>query len=553
MDTDFEPQKRKRCDSNGTAIDGIGESIAKKRPSTAMPATDSPASPIQDASTIIIESPASPNDVKIHTESPASPIPDSPDSPPAAELTTFAPADMDCSTSSDEGELDPADATDDCLIVEQTIPVVLVLDSDVGVAADEPTVPNSDDDDDCQILDKTVPLVVLDSDMDDVPVAADIVDVPAKAVVPLMRIRFRDTATGVRLQSAVQQAIRSALFRQQIIVDTTMVVGDNDDAELELIVTECAKRTSQTASSAGQVSPSACVFMVDSAPSEDHRSQKASADVPFYSVNVAAVYDPTTLHGSAEDDAEDASRRAAARPKNVCFNCDGDHQMRDCTQPRNAQKIRENRQNFGGGTGRQERYHVDANQKFAHLEAGRVSDELRNALGMRPGDLPMHVYRMRALGYPPGWLEAAKVSGSGMALFDDKGIEMAGSGRAEGATNQGDDIEYDLKQIISYPGYNVEPEKGTYDVSRQCAIESDQIVIDIRLPLLRSPTICGCRPCRSTRVAPSCCSICVPDPPNRTNDRSTSRTYRLPMPTWTRPRLICPIQQWTWMAPKRTK
>lgn len=488
MDTDTEPQKRKRCDSNSTAIDGIGESIAKKRPSTAMPATDSPASPIrptrgikadvdvdsppshiQDASVIIIESPASANDVKIHTESPASPIQDSPDSPPAAELTTFAPADMDCSTSSDEGELDSPDATDDCLIVDQTIPLV-VLDSDIVDAADQPIVPNSEDDDDCQILDKTVPLVVLDSDLDDVPVAADVDDVPAKAVEPLMRIRFRDTATGTRLLSAVQQAIRSALFRQQIMVDMTMVASDHDDAELELIVTECDKRKSQTASLAGQASPSTCVFMVDSAPSEDHRSQKASADVPFYSVNVAAVYDPTTMHGPKEDDADEASRRGPARPKNVCFNCEGDHAMRDCTQPRNAQKIRENRQNFGGGAGRQERYHVDANQKFANLEAGRVSEELRMALGLRPGDLPMHVYRMRALGYPPGWLEAAKVSGSGLALFDDKGVEMAGGGREEGATNQGDAIEYDLKQIISYPGYNVEPDKGTYDVSSQCAI-----------------------------------------------------------------------------------
>lgn len=451
MDTQSEPQKRKRCDSDNadTATDGISTSITKKRLSNARPTIDSPASPIMPTcptdGVADDDSPESPDDAAapVHFESPDSPT-DSPASPDAE-----TPASSTSSGSGEDGELIDTSTTD------KTIPVV-VLDSDDLSAVDAPA---TDDNDDCQILDKTVPLVVLDSDMD--------ADVAVAAPQPLMRIRFRDAATGVRLQSVVQQAIRTALFRQQIAVDATMAVSDTNTGELELIVTECAAPGQPSSSSAtGQPPIGACNFMVDAAPSEDTRSRKASADVPQYSVNVAAVFDPTTLHAPV---ASDDSGAASARPKNVCFNCDGDHQMRDCTQPRNAQKIRENRQNFGGGAGRQERYHVDANQKFAHLEAGRVSDELRRALGLRAGDLPMHVYRMRVLGYPPGWLEAAKVSGSGLALFDDKGNEMAGgSSRDEGADARADEIEYDLKRIISYPGYNVEPEKGTYDVSIEC-------------------------------------------------------------------------------------
>lgn len=59
-------------------------------------------------------------------------------------------------------------------------------------------------------------------------------------------------------------------------------------------------------------------------------------------------------------------------------------------------------------------------QRFGHLVAGELSKDLRNALGLRSKELPTHIYRMRMLGYPPGWLEQAKVSGSGLTMFDSE-------------------------------------------------------------------------------------------------------------------------------------
>ena len=49
------------------------------------------------------------------------------------------------------------------------------------------------------------------------------------------------------------------------------------------------------------------------------------------------------------------------------------------------------------------------------------SDGLREALGLRDDQLPPYIYQMRVLGYPPGWLEEARMATSGLALFDKHG------------------------------------------------------------------------------------------------------------------------------------
>ena len=50
------------------------------------------------------------------------------------------------------------------------------------------------------------------------------------------------------------------------------------------------------------------------------------------------------------------------------------------------------------------------------------SEELQDALGVTDKSLPPFIYRMRQLGYPPGWLKEAELEGSGLALYDGKGI-----------------------------------------------------------------------------------------------------------------------------------
>lgn len=51
-----------------------------------------------------------------------------------------------------------------------------------------------------------------------------------------------------------------------------------------------------------------------------------------------------------------------------------------------------------------------------------LSEELQDALGVTDKSLPPFIYRMRQLGYPPGWLKEAELENSGLALYDGKGM-----------------------------------------------------------------------------------------------------------------------------------
>lgn len=48
------------------------------------------------------------------------------------------------------------------------------------------------------------------------------------------------------------------------------------------------------------------------------------------------------------------------------------------------------------------------------------SKELSDALGVVANTLPPFIYRMRELGYPPGWLKEAEMENSGLMLYDGK-------------------------------------------------------------------------------------------------------------------------------------
>lgn len=300
-------------------------------------------------------------------------------------------------------------------------------------------------DDDCQILDESIPLIVLDSDLDECVASGTVeitsttdesdekddwifvennVDVPEtsngasdvkaedpstsiesnsnESTEPIIEISFRDKTSFTQLKNMLHQAIRETLFRHKRIVQ---IYENPDDLQLKIF---------------DSIEDDSCVFMVDANPSAispDDSSKKTAGkpDVPQYSLNVSKVFDHSTptVPSSTENDCD------RVRPsKNTCFNCNGQHSMRECTEPKNHQLIQMNRNKFVPF--RNERYHIDSNQQFGHFQPGVLSQPLRQALGLRDQELPLYVYRMRMLGYPPGWLEDAKVTTSGMELFDDR-------------------------------------------------------------------------------------------------------------------------------------
>ncbi|KAM6120073.1 zinc finger CCHC domain-containing protein 8 isoform 1-T1 [Phoenicopterus ruber ruber] len=166
-------------------------------------------------------------------------------------------------------------------------------------------------------------------------------------------------------------------------------------------------------------------------------------------------------------DGQEIQVKPKSRPKPHCFNCGSeDHQMKDCPKPRNAARISEKRKEFMEACGEasnqnfQQRYHAEeVEERFGKFKPGVISGELQDALGVTDKSLPPFIYRMRQLGYPPGWLKEAEMEHSGLALYDGKddgGTEDEGSRQQKRTT-------YDVSKLINYPGFNISTPSGIPD------------------------------------------------------------------------------------------
>lgn len=141
------------------------------------------------------------------------------------------------------------------------------------------------------------------------------------------------------------------------------------------------------------------------------------------------------------------------RPKSMCFNCgSGGHQLRDCPKPKDMAAINERRKEFtqsNQAMQSNQRYHADeVEERFSKYKPGVMSDELLSALGIDNCTLPPLIYRMRQLGYPPGWLKEAEMENSGLALYDGKVPN-------DGSEDDSNKVSYDVSKLVDYPGFNV--------------------------------------------------------------------------------------------------
>ncbi|XP_039735265.1 zinc finger CCHC domain-containing protein 8 isoform X1 [Pteropus medius] len=159
----------------------------------------------------------------------------------------------------------------------------------------------------------------------------------------------------------------------------------------------------------------------------------------------------------------------AKRPKPHCFNCGSEeHQMKDCPMPRNAARISEKRKEYMDACGEtvnqsfQQRYHAEeVEERFGRFKPGVISEELQDALGVTDKSLPPFIYRMRQLGYPPGWLKEAELENSGLALYDGK--DDADGETETGEIQQNQSVTYDLSKLVNYPGFNISTPRGIPD------------------------------------------------------------------------------------------
>ncbi|KAK2837219.1 hypothetical protein Q5P01_014431 [Channa striata] len=146
------------------------------------------------------------------------------------------------------------------------------------------------------------------------------------------------------------------------------------------------------------------------------------------------------------------------RPKSTCFNCGSTtHQLRDCPKPKDMAAINERRKEFNQNNNQtlqsNQRYHADeVEERFSKYKPGIMSEELLTALGIDGNTLPPLIYRMRQLGYPPGWLKEAEMENSGLTLYDGNATSNDGN-TTENRNSQ--NISYDVSKLVDYPGFNV--------------------------------------------------------------------------------------------------
>ncbi|KAG5677115.1 hypothetical protein PVAND_006898 [Polypedilum vanderplanki] len=184
-------------------------------------------------------------------------------------------------------------------------------------------------------------------------------------------------------------------------------------------------------------------FLIDTTPTIDLSNTLEST--PRYT----SLSKSTLTFDKNKDDEEHLKTPSAYN----CFNCGkNNHSLRDCPEPRNMTKIRKARNDFN----KKELRYVDDENEFSKFTPGKLSDELKAALGVSSNQIPLHVYKMRLYKYPPAWYEEAKVYNSGLSLFVEKDKVQS----HEGENRQ---FKIDIEKIIEYPGFNVMPETPFVD------------------------------------------------------------------------------------------
>lgn len=202
----------------------------------------------------------------------------------------------------------------------------------------------------------------------------------------LLRLVFKDKSTFDELHQLIGNCVRDALSLVKKSVNVTIDKSEN-----------CVKISESAEDD---------VFMVDTLPT-DNAKESEIPDYDSSQIDLLNIGSETNDQTEADDD---------SKPRGNCWNCSGNHSLKDCTEKRDPAAISRAKSSFMQKN-RTERYHLDSEQKYNHLVPGRISDNLRQALGLRARELPLYIYKMRLYGYPEGWLEEAKINHSGLSLF----------------------------------------------------------------------------------------------------------------------------------------
>uniref|UniRef100_A0A4W5RRY3 Zinc finger CCHC domain-containing protein 8 n=1 Tax=Hucho hucho TaxID=62062 RepID=A0A4W5RRY3_9TELE len=273
---------------------------------------------------------------------------------------------------------------------------------------------------------------------------------------PLLQILFANNSISKQCRQEIEDSICSIVqkHQQQGEVEKGNPSGNVNPQSSSFIMEEdqktktCSiKKIKEAFSMVGSVLyfTSFCVDKLGQPLLNDNPQQTEGWEVPKYQQIFSQVI--------AVDGQEVQMKEK--RPKPCCFNCGLDgHQLRDCPQPKDMARINEKRKEFSQGNQgnlSNQRYHAEeVEERFARYKPGIMSEELMSALGVEMNTLPPHIYRMRQLGYPPGWLKEAEMENSGLTLYDGK---VSKDGELT-EVDHGQSISYDVSKLVDFPGFN---------------------------------------------------------------------------------------------------
>lgn len=159
------------------------------------------------------------------------------------------------------------------------------------------------------------------------------------------------------------------------------------------------------------------------------------------------------------------------KPKQECFNClSTDHRVTECPVKINNERIAMHRSEFNTHSMQSHdhglsssRYTCDPDAKLHRgFIPGKLSDDLKEALGCKHNRLPPFIYVMREHGYPAAWLIEAQVNNSS-SLSVHNGIDKVKKEGEDVVLDEEvdakpaevtEEIEYDQNKIYTFIGFN---------------------------------------------------------------------------------------------------
>uniref|UniRef100_A0A0C9PS02 CG4622_0 protein n=1 Tax=Fopius arisanus TaxID=64838 RepID=A0A0C9PS02_9HYME len=255
---------------------------------------------------------------------------------------------------------------------------------------------------------------------------------------PILKVTFRDEGVARKYKGKIQDFLTQLIFGE--------ATEDRNASKPTLAIWP-------SRDSKNRIIPENNFYMIDNNP-----DSQESLDIPTYGKKFERVLNDVSDPPAADEKGKTTS-------KLNCFNCLGSHNLRDCPEPRNVLEINKNRKEFNSRNGpRSVRYHVEEDAKFDHFKPGVLSPELRKALGLADDELPRHIYKMRILGYPPGWLEDARLQHSGINLYNSEGMRETEPDEEQGEifTPESRD-KYDIRKVHDFPGFNIPAPPGILD------------------------------------------------------------------------------------------